>query len=87
MSSPSTALAVRRRRIRLGAFRNRWARYRVAQVANGRRVSQIARNLTDAGKGVLTGKRYIIHDRDPLITAEFPNMITDAGVKPVKVPR
>ena len=45
------------------------------------------RNLTDAEKGILTGKRYLIHDRDPLFTAEFLNMIADAGVKSVKVPR
>ena len=27
-------------------------------------MSQIARNLTDAEQGILTGKRYLIHDRD-----------------------
>ena len=59
----------------------------IAQVANGLWMGQIARNLTDAEKGILTGKRYLIHDRDPLFTAEFLNMIADAGVKSVKVPR
>jgi hypothetical protein len=39
-------------------------------------MSQIARNLTDAEQGILTGKRYLIHDRDTLFTAEFWNMIT-----------
>jgi len=34
-------------------------------------MSQIARNLTDAEDGLLTGKRYLIHDRDPLFTGEF----------------
>ena len=34
-------------------------------------MSQIARNLTDLEDGILTGKRYLIHDRDPLFTAEF----------------
>ncbi len=35
-----------------------------AQVANGLWMSQIARNVTDAEQGILTGKRYLIHDRD-----------------------
>jgi hypothetical protein len=49
-------------------------------------MSQIARNLTDAKEGILTGKRYLIHDRDPLFTAEFLKMIADAGVEAVKLP-
>ena len=58
----------------------------IAKVANGLWMSQIARNLTDAEQGILTGKGYLIHDRDPLFTAEFLNTITDAGVKSVKLP-
>src|SRR6476660_4994714 len=58
----------------------------IAQVANGLWMSQIARNLTDAEEGILTGKRYLIHDRDPLFTSEFLTMIADAGVKSVKLP-
>ena len=42
-------------------------------------MSQIARNLTDAEQGILTGKRNLIHDRDPLFTAEFLQMIADTG--------
>ena len=49
-------------------------------------MSQIATNLTDAEQGILTGKRYLIHDRDPLFTAEFLKMIADAGVESVKLP-
>jgi hypothetical protein len=49
-------------------------------------MSQIARNLTDSENGILTGKRYLIHDRDPLFTAEFMNMIADVGVASVKLP-
>ena len=49
-------------------------------------MSQIARNLTDAEQGILTDKRYVIHDRDPLFTAEFLKMIADAGVESVKLP-
>jgi transposase InsO family protein len=58
----------------------------IAQVADGLWMSQIARNLTDAEQGILTGKRYLIHDRDPLFTAEFLNMIPEAGVESVKLP-
>jgi hypothetical protein len=43
----------------------------IARVVDGLWMSQIARNLTDAEEGILTGKRYLIHDRDPLSTAEF----------------
>jgi putative transposase len=38
----------------------------IAPVANGMWMSQIARNLTDAEQGILTGKRYLIHDREHL---------------------
>jgi hypothetical protein len=53
----------------------------IARVGNGLWMSQIARNLTDAEQGILTGKRYLIHDRDPLFTAEFLNTIAEAGVE------
>src|SRR6516164_9270612 len=46
----------------------------------------IARNLTDSEDGILTGKRYLIHDRDPLFTAEFLSVITETGVESVKLP-
>ena len=58
----------------------------IARAANGLWMSQIARNLTDPEDGILIGKRYLIHDRDPLFTAEFLNMIADAGVESVKLP-
>ena len=49
-------------------------------------MSQIARNLTAADEGILNGKRYLIHDRDTLFTAEFLDMLASAGVKSVKLP-
>ena len=58
----------------------------IATVANGLWMSQIGRNLTDAVDGILQGKRYLIHDRDPLFTAEFLRMLADVGVKSVKLP-
>jgi hypothetical protein len=42
----------------------------ITSTANGLWMSQIAHNLTDGEQGILTGKRYLIHDRDPLFTAE-----------------
>ena len=57
----------------------------IAQVANGLWMSQIARNLTDAEAGILAGKKYLIHDRDPLFTAEFLQTLEGAGVKSVKL--
>jgi putative transposase len=58
----------------------------IASVANGLWMSQIGRNLTDAVEGILHGKRYLIHDRDPLFTTEFVDMLADVGVKSVKLP-
>jgi transposase InsO family protein len=58
----------------------------MASTANGLWMSHIGRNVTDAVDGILTGKRYLIHDRDPLFTAEFLSMLADAGVQSVKLP-
>ena len=58
----------------------------IASVANGLWMEQIGRNLTDAVDGVLKGKRYLIHDRDPLFTSEFLKVVGDSGVMPVKLP-
>ena len=58
----------------------------IAPVVNDLWMSQIARNLTDADDGVLAGKRYLIHDRDPLFTAEFLRTLDTTGVKSVKLP-
>ena len=58
----------------------------IAPVVNGLWMNQVARNLTDAVDGVLAGKRYLIHDRDPLFTTEFLQTLESAGVKSVKLP-
>jgi transposase InsO family protein len=58
----------------------------ISAAANGLWMSQIARNLTDSVEGLLTGKRYLIHDRDPLFTDEFLRTLKDAGVESVKLP-
>jgi len=58
----------------------------IASNANGLWMSQIGRNLTDSEDGLLKGKRYLIHDRDPLFTEEFLHTVKDAGVESVKLP-
>src|SRR5205809_543476 len=58
----------------------------IARVANGLWMTQIARNLTDAVDGFFIGKRYLIHDRDPLYTRDFLNVLAEAGVQSVKLP-
>src|SRR5579871_6069295 len=58
----------------------------IATAANGLWMSQIGRNLTDTVDGLLSGKRYLIHDRDPLFTAEFQSLLAEVGVKSVKLP-
>jgi putative transposase len=46
----------------------------------------MARNLTDGDVGFLNGTRYLIHDRDPLYTAEFREILQSVGVRSVKLP-
>ena len=53
---------------------------------HGAWMKQVARNLTDGVDGFLTGKRYLIHDRDPLFTDDFRNLLAAAGVKCLKLP-
>lgn len=58
----------------------------IAASANKLWMSQIGRNLTDAVDGILNGKRYLIHDRDPLFTDEFLDLLAEVSVKSVKLP-
>ena len=53
---------------------------------DGAWMSQIARNLTDAEDGFLNGSRYLIHDRDPLFTKSFREVLKSSGVMTVKLP-
>jgi hypothetical protein len=62
-----------------GSCQNRTGGERVVDEPDGR-------NLTDSEDGILIGKRYLIHDRDPLFTAEFLSMINETGVESVKLP-
>ena len=58
----------------------------IASKANGLWMAQIARNVTDGIDGFFKGKRYLIHDRDPLYTQEFLNMLADVGIESVRLP-
>ena len=49
-------------------------------------MSQISRNLTDIGDGFLTGKRFLIHDRDPRFTLAFRDTLAAANVEVVRTP-
>jgi transposase InsO family protein len=49
-------------------------------------MSQISRNVTDIDDGSLRGKRYLIHDRDPLFTLGFRETLAAAGVDVVRLP-
>src|SRR5262249_22102663 len=58
----------------------------ISRNANGLWMAQIARNLTDDVDGFFKGKRYLIHDRDPLFTQQFLSMLADMGIESVKLP-
>jgi putative transposase len=49
-------------------------------------MAQVSRNVTDASDGFLTGKRYLIHDRDPLFTETFRETLAAVGVQVVRLP-
>ena len=49
-------------------------------------MSQMSRNLTDANDGFLMGKRFLIHDREPLFTLAFRETLAAAGVQVVRLP-
>ena len=58
----------------------------IVQQPDGEWMKQIARNLTDAEEGFLNGARYLIHDRDPLFTEAFREVLGSSGVRMVKLP-
>ena len=52
--------------------------------AHGDWMKQIARNLTDPINGFLKGKKYLIHDWDPLFTKDFKEILRAGGVRCIK---
>jgi len=64
-------------------------RVRVAGIhraPDGEWTVQVARNLTDEVDGFLRDKRFLIHDRDPLYTQEFREVLAGAGVETIRLP-
>ena len=54
---------------------------------DGAYMKQVARILTDSEDGFLQGKRYLIHDRDPLYRTDgFHEILKSIGVEPVRLP-
>jgi len=49
-------------------------------------VIQCSRQLTDAVDGFLAGKRFLLHDRDPLFSEAFRETLAATGVEPVRLP-
>ncbi len=58
----------------------------ITRQPDGEWMKQIARNLTDVDDGFLNGTRYLIHDRDPLFTEAFRDVLGSSGVRTVKLP-
>jgi len=52
---------------------------------NGPWMEQIARKVSGEG-GFFAGKKYLIHDRDPLYTDKCDSILKAAGVQVVKLP-
>src|SRR4029077_15238183 len=65
------------RRVQLGG---------IAKCPNGFWMEQVGRNVTDCEEGILKKKRYLIHDRDPLYTAQFLAILAESGIESVKLP-
>ena len=58
----------------------------ISPVPKGLWMEQIARNLVDEMAGFLRGKTHLIHDRDPLFTRGFRELLQSAGVTSVRLP-
>jgi transposase InsO family protein len=58
----------------------------IAKQPNGEWMKQIARILTDSEDGFLNEDRYLIHDRDPLFTKAFRDVLGSSGVRTLKLP-
>jgi transposase InsO family protein len=52
----------------------------------GQWMEQMARNLTDAFDGFLVNASHLIHDRDPLFTDSFREILRRVGIDPIKLP-
>jgi hypothetical protein len=53
---------------------------------DGAWMMQVARNLLDAEDGFLRDATHLIHDRDPVFTKAWRNLLKSEGVKCVRIP-
>jgi transposase InsO family protein len=58
----------------------------IVREPDGAWVVQCGRQITDPVEGILAGKRYLLHDRDPLFTDAFGETLAAAGVETVRLP-
>jgi Integrase core domain len=58
----------------------------IVRQPHGDWMKQVARNFTDDVDGFLRGMRYVIHDRDPLFTREFRDLLRASSIKSIKLP-
>jgi putative transposase len=58
----------------------------IAPIPDGLWMQQVTRNLIDGFGGFPRGKRFLIHDRDPLFTRGFRELLQSAGVTSVRLP-
>jgi putative transposase len=49
-------------------------------------MEQVGRNLVDIEDRFLRGRRFLIHDRDPLFTQQFQQALAAAGIRTLKLP-
>ena len=49
---------------------------------DGEWMKQVARNLTDGFDGFLLTAKYLVHDRDPLFSEAFRELLRQSGVEP-----
>jgi hypothetical protein len=58
----------------------------IAHQVYGKWTEHVARSLTDPIDGFLRGTHYLIHDRDPLFTPRFAEILKASGVTALRLP-
>ena len=68
--------------VRMAVENPQWGYTRI----RGAWMKEMARNLTDPVDGCLRSARYLIHDRDPLYTRVFGEILEGGGVQSIRLP-
>jgi hypothetical protein len=58
----------------------------IADQPNAAWAAQAVRNLFDGFGGLLSGCRFLIHDRDPLFGAPFDHVLASSAIESVRLP-